>query len=202
MSKSVKDAKEVSALDKIKEQGDEDKLYPVEPQEKFEESGSTSNNSKEKVCCIYDGTMESAVMIHKVVRDNKDVTVLQNDKIKFPSKINVDAKSINTIADVSDDDKKTKVEANKKKLTAFIKECGEYCKSKGIQKLYIPWTVDRMNSNPSLHDAFMNGVPNALGELSEFDDKGNETKFVRSVFYNYGTATDDILKNCKQYGLA
>ena len=205
--------KEKSALDKIKENKDEDKLYRANTGIDEEDGGTDTGEFKvkdqvpegagvlvgdnaggketvsmkprEKICAIYDGSIESAIMIHKLAKDESlQICVLQNPKNKF-SKIKLDTYDIADIGTEKKDD-----------ILDYIGACGEYCINKNITKLYIPWTTKAMNENVMWQDLFMNGVPTILGKL----DDAKSAKFVRPVFYNYGTAYEDIIKNKKQYG--
>lgn len=152
------------------------------------------------VACVYDGSLESAIMIHRVVKDGKKVTVFQNPQAKF-GKLNLPEENISGIGEHKDESK----------ILAYVKECGKACIKKGIKFLYIGWSTDKMNTNigrdnknPDKHpgrllfqDLFISGVPKALSELTP-EDKPND--FVRAVFYNYGRSTEDIEKHKRQYG--
>lgn len=151
------------------------------------------------VCAIYDGSLSAGVMIHKLVKDGKMVTVLQNDRVKF-EKLNLESKIIPSIGDYKDP----------KKILAYVKDCGKYCLEKGIIFLYIGWTTDKITTEIVegegdkqkshglvFQDLFTKDIPYALAEISDEAAK----KFVRCMFYNYGKSDVEMEKNKTQYGL-
>lgn len=151
------------------------------------EKTESKDPEPEHVCAIYDGTIESAVMIHKVVREGLKVTLLE-DKVKF-GKLNLESQQIKGIGEQND----------RNKILDYIKESAKYCLSKGIKKLYIGWTSENMMRDHSFFQNIMTvGVPQVLTELNGDEKDG---KFVRAIFYNHAHSNEWIEKNKKQYGL-
>ena len=146
---------------------------------------------REKIAAIYDGTIESSIMLHKLANDlTLDVCVLQSPTVKFDK-----IKSFKKTYEIEG------IGAHKKdEMLDYIKRCANYCLKQKIQKLYIPWTSDDLGIGGDKQSLFMNDIPTAFAELMEPQKDDENQTVIRPVFYWYGTATADIEKNKKQYG--